>query len=69
MTTSINWTLLLSTVVWGAYGITTSALVIVHDYSSFWAWLSVITAIIGNSAHLVYFAVSQKGVVIKNPQG
>ena len=59
---------LVATMVWGVYGIGVGTLTVVYGYSSPWAWISVITAVVGNSAHLVSYAVSSAGVEIASAQ-
>jgi len=58
---------LVATLGWVIYAIVVGSLVILHNFSGFWAWLSVITAVVGNSAHIIAFGLSQQGVSIKNP--
>ncbi len=41
---------------------------IVYSYSGDFVWISVIVAVVGNSAHLVTFAWSQKGLTVSSSQ-
>lgn len=54
-----DWIHLFATILWGVFGIAIGSIGIVYDYSSYWLWLAIITAIVGNSAHLVAFAWSK----------
>ena len=59
---------LVATMVWGIYGISVGTLTVVYGYSSPWAWITIVTAVVGNSAHLVSYAVSSAGVEIASAQ-
>ena len=59
---------LLATIIWGIYGIVVGALAIVQGYTGVFVWISVIVSVTGNSAHLVTFAWSQKGLTVSSSQ-
>ena len=56
---------IVATVLWGIFGIVvgTTAL-ITHQYND-WVGYSLITAIAGNSAHLIMFSLSKTGAEIQ----
>lgn len=58
----------LATIIWGVFGIVTGIMAIYYSYTSNWVWISIIVAVVGNSTHLVAFAVSSSGVSV-NAQG
>ena len=60
---------LLTGLIWGVYAITIGSLAIVYNFSSPWVFVSIITAVVGNSAHLVAFAWSNKGLQISSSAG
>lgn len=66
---SSDWIHFLATGVWGIYGLVVGSLVVVSHYNGIFAWISVITAITGNSAHLVAFAWSKKGFQVSSQTG
>lgn len=49
---------LLTGLIWGVYAITIGSLAVVYNFNSPWVFVSIITAVVGNSAHLVAFAWS-----------
>ena len=57
---------LVATVIWGLYGIIVGSLVVVHNFGGIWAWISITTAVVGNSTHLVIFSITSKGVQIQD---
>ena len=59
-----DWTHFLSTLVWGVYGIAVGVYAVSTGYNNDFVWLSIVTAIVGNSAHLVAFAMSKTGLQI-----
>ncbi len=61
-----DWIHFLATGIWGLYGIVVGSLVIVHGYSGLWPFVSVIAAIVGNSAHLVTFAYSRGKITMSS---
>lgn len=56
---------LLATLFWGIYGIVIGSLVVVFGYNNDFAWISVIVAVVGNSAHLVAFSYGQGKISIQ----
>lgn len=56
---------LISSILWGIYGITVGVVVVVNGYNGIFSWLSIIVAIIGNSTHLVAFSYSQGKISIQ----
>lgn len=58
----------LATVIWGIFGIVSGVMAIYYTYTSNWVWISIIVAVVGNSTHLVAFAISSQGVSV-NAQG
>jgi hypothetical protein len=48
-----EWVHLLATVFWGTFGLTVGSLAIIHNTFNIYVMVSLITAIVGNSAHLV----------------
>ena len=55
---SAAFTHLLTGLIWGIYAVTVGSLAIVYNFGSPWVFVSIITAVVGNSAHLVSFAWS-----------
>ncbi len=53
---------LMSTVLWGAYGLTTGSLGIVYNHFNGFLMVTIVTAAVGNSAHLISMHVSNKGL-------
>ena len=57
-----DWILVLATGIWGIYALVVGTLSIVDGFTGNLVWITIITAIVGNSAHLVTFAY-QKGKI------
>lgn len=54
---------LISTMVWGIYGITVGCIgALNHSFNAF-IMVTVTAAIVGNSAHLISMSVSQAGII------
>ena len=64
-----DWTHLLASFIWGLYGLVIGAMAVSYRVFDIWVALSVITAIVGNSAHLVAFAWSKKAATITSTAG
>ena len=60
---------ILTGLIWGVYAITIGSLTVIYDFSSAWVFVSIIAAVVGNSAHLVAFAWSNKGLQISSSAG
>ncbi len=59
---------LVATVLWGLYGIIAGAIGLIdHDFSSY-VMVTIVTAIAGNSAHLVSMALSKSGLQVTSKQ-
>jgi len=56
---------LISSLLWGIYGIIVGTLVVVYSYHDLYGWLSIIVAIIGNSSHLVALSYSQGKISVQ----
>jgi uncharacterized membrane protein YeaQ/YmgE (transglycosylase-associated protein family) len=50
---------IISAILWGIYGITIGTLTLVYHYGGYYSWASIIVAIVGNSVHLITFALSK----------
>lgn len=61
-----DWTHFLSTLIWGIYGITVGTFAVSSGYTGPYIWVTIVTAIVGNSAHLVAFAWSKKGFQVSS---
>jgi hypothetical protein len=48
-----EWVHLLATVFWGTFGLAIGSLSVIHNTFNIYVMVSLITAIVGNSAHLV----------------
>lgn len=56
---------LISGIIWGTYAIVIGTLAVYFSYNNNWAWLSIVVAIVGNSAHLIVMHYSAKGLTIQ----
>lgn len=61
-----DWIHFFAVLIWGVFGIAIGSIGIIYHYSNDLLWISVIAAISGNSAHLVAFAMSKRGVQISS---
>ena len=52
MITSLGWIL---------YAITVGVMAVAYDYSVTYLWISIVVAIVGNSAHMVALSLSKSG--------
>ena len=53
---------LISAVLWGVYGLTTGSIgVIYHEFNPY-LMVTIVTAIVGNSAHLISMSLSKTGL-------
>lgn len=60
-----DWIHFLSTLIWGTYGLVVGVVVVIHGYNNSFTWISIIVAIVGNSAHLVAFAYSKGRITVQ----
>ena len=61
---SSDWIHFLATLIWGVYGVVVGLAALYSPGGfSLWIGITVVTAIVGNSAHLVAFAWSKKGQI------
>ena len=56
----------MATAIWGAYGVIVGIVAIVSGYDNDLVWISIIVAIVGNSAHLVAFAYSKGKILVQS---
>jgi len=56
---------LISGIIWGTYAIIVGTLTVYFSYNNDWAWVSIVVAIIGNSAHLIVMHYSNQGLTIQ----
>jgi hypothetical protein len=59
---------LVATVIWGLFGIVIGSIALIYGQFNTWVGLALISAITGNSAHLVTFSLSKTGVDISSSQ-
>jgi hypothetical protein len=57
---------LISSLLWGIYGITVGTLGIIHNDFSAYVMVSVVVAIAGNSAHLMSMSLSKTGLTVSD---
>ena len=57
---------LIGVVVWGIFGITIGTLAIVHNNFSDYVMVSLVSAVVGNSAHLMALSFSKTGLSVKD---
>ena len=57
---------LVATVMWGIYGILVGMLIVIMHYAGIYAWISIIVAVVGNSAHLMTLHLSKSGLSVSD---
>jgi len=60
-----EWVHLLATVFWGTFGLTVGSLAVVDNTFNIYVMVSLITAITGNSAHLVAMSYSKGSLQVE----
>lgn len=53
---------LVATILWGVYGLTTGSLGVFYDHFNAYLMVSIVTAIVGNSAHLISMSMSAQSM-------
>ena len=56
-----EWVHLIASVFWGTYGHTVGTLAVVHNDLNVYTMVTLVTAIVGNSAHLISMSLSKSG--------
>lgn len=64
---------LVSSIIWGIYGIIVGMLIVITHYVSVYGWISIIVAVVGNSSHLMAMHLTRSGLSVSDlptgPQG
>ena len=65
-----EWVHLIASIFWGTYGLTVGALSVVHNDLNVYTMVTLVTAIVGNSAHLISMSLSKTGnLLVQAKQG
>lgn len=65
-----EWVHLIASVFWGTYGLTVGTLAVVHNDLNVYTMVTLVTAIVGNSAHLISMSLSKTGTLtVASKQG
>jgi hypothetical protein len=56
---------LVATLIWGTFGITTSVVSLTVNSFSVYVMVAIVTAIVGNSAHLVTMHLTKSGLEVQ----
>ena len=65
-----EWVHLIASGIWGTYGLTVGTLAVVHNDLNVYTMVTLVTAIVGNSAHLISMSLSKTGnLTVASKQG
>ena len=57
---------LVSSVIWGLYGIIVGMLMVTTHYTSIYGWISIIVGVVGNSSHLMAMHLTRSGLSVSD---
>lgn len=57
---------LIGVIVWGIFGLTVGTLSVIHNNFSAYVMVSMVAAIVGNSAHLIALSLSKTGLQVSS---
>ena len=57
---------LIASMIWGIYGITVGLIGVLYNHFSAYVMVSIVVAIVGNSAHLMAMSLSKTGLTVSD---
>jgi len=60
-----EWVHLIATIFWGTFGLTIGSLSVIYNTFNIYVMVSLITAIVGNSAHLISMSYSKGSLQVQ----
>jgi len=60
-----EWVHLIASIFWGIYGLAVGTIGVVHNDFNLYVMVSIVTAIVGNSAHLISMSYSKGSLQVE----
>ncbi len=64
-----EWVHLIASIFWGTYGLTVGTLAVVSHDLNVYTMVTLVTAIVGNSAHLISMSYQKGALAVQSTQG